>query len=634
MGMAGRMMLGSMGEDARTYDHRIARRLLAYLRPHRRQLAVVLVLVVLAAGAANAGPLLLKIAIDDAICGGVQEEAPQEAQPGVQVCDTTQGNGELLAVVGLVYIATLGLMWGLNYFQVLLTAAIGQASLWQLRNDMFAKLQRLSISYFSRHPLGAVMSRITNDVDVISEFVTLGVTSLVGDVAMLLIIVGMMFGLDWRLALVSLAVLPLMWLASRYFSRWARAAFRQVRSTVGNVYGDLQESIDGVRTAQSFVREDRNAAAFERTNRRNVDASVRAGAIVSAFIPVVDTISALATALVIVVGGMFVINGEMQVGALAAFIMLIARFFGPIQQLSRFYNQLQSTMAAGEKIFELIDEPLEVEDRPDAGALPQIEGRVDFDRVTFGYNGTDVLHDISFAVAAGQRVALVGPTGAGKTTTVNLLARFFEPGRGEIRIDGVPLDTVTQDSLRGQMGIVPQDSYLFSGTIRENIAFARPYASDEEVKQAAEAVGAHEFIQRLTDGYDTDVRERGARLSVGQRQLICFARALLADPRLLILDEATSSVDAHTEQIIQRGLDRLMDGRTSFVIAHRLATVRGADLILVFQDGAIVERGSHAELLEAGGLYYQLYTTGFPGDEAPEQTTATETTVLNRRMWM
>ena len=621
MGMAGRMMLGGMGEDTRAYDHRIARRLLAYLRPHRRQLAAVLVLVVLAAGAANAGPLLLKIGIDDGICGGVQP------------CDPTQGKGGVLAVVGLIYVGTLGLMWVLNYFQVLLTAAIGQASLWQLRNDMFAKLQRLSLSYFSRHPLGAVMSRITNDVDVISEFVTLGVTSLVGDVVMLLIIVGMMFGLDWRLALVSLAVMPLMWLASRVFSNRARTAFRQVRSTVGNVYGNLQESIDGVRTAQSFVREDRNAAAFERTNRQNVDASVRAGAIVSAFIPVVDTISALATALVIVVGGMFVINGEMGVGTLVAFIALIARFFTPIQQLTRFYNQLQSTMAAGEKIFELIDEPLDVEDQSDAQALPQIQGRVEFDGVTFGYNGTDVLHDISFDVAPGQRVALVGPTGAGKTTTVNLLARFYEAGRGEVRIDGVPLDTVTQDSLRGQMGIVPQDSYLFSGTIRENIAFARPYATDEEVVQSAEAVGAHEFIQRLPDGYDTDVRERGARLSVGQRQLICFARALLADPRLLILDEATSSVDAHTERIIERGLDRLMAGRTSFVIAHRLATVRGADLILVFHDGQIVERGAHDELLEAGGLYYQLYTTGFPGDESAE-TMATETTVLNRRMWM
>ena len=625
MGMQGRMMLGGMGDDTKAYDHRIARRLLAYLLPHRRRLVVVFVLVVLAAGAANAGPLLLKIGIDDGICGGA-----------LDCSDLTQvqGNGGLLAIVGLIYIGTLGLMWGLNYFQVLITAAIGQASLRQLRNDMFAKLQRLSLSYFSRHPLGAVMSRITNDVDVISEFVTLGVTSLVGDVVMLVIIVGMMFGLDWRLALVSLAVMPLMWLASRVFSKWARNAFRQVRSTVGDVYGNLQESIDGVRTAQSFVREDRNAAAFERTNRQNVDASVRAGAIVSAFIPVVDTISALATALVIVVGGMFVINGEMGVGTLVAFIALIARFFTPIQQLTRFYNQLQSTMAAGEKIFELIDEPLDVEDRSDAQALPQIQGRVEFDNVTFGYNGTDVLHDISFDVAPGQRVALVGPTGAGKTTTVNLLARFYEAGRGAIRIDGVPLDSVTQDSLRGQMGIVPQDSYLFSGTIRENIAFARPYATDEEVVQAAEAVGAHDFIQRLPEGYDTDVRERGARLSVGQRQLICFARALLADPRLLILDEATSSVDAHTEQIIQRGLDRLMAGRTSFVIAHRLATVRGADLILVFQDGQIVERGGHDELLEAGGLYYQLYTTGFPGDETPEQTTATETMVLNRRMWM
>ncbi len=642
MGMAGRMMLGDMGDDARAYDHRIARRLLAYLAPHRRQLAVVLVLVVLAAGAANAGPLLLKIGIDDAVCGGVQQEAQQQAQqqteqqagPAEPICDTTQSNGGLLAIVGMVYIGTLGLMWVLNYFQVLLTAAIGQASLRQLRNDMFAKLQRLSLSYFSRHPLGAVMSRITNDVDVISEFVTLGVTSLVGDVVMLVIIVGMMFGLDWRLALVSLSVMPLMWLATRVFSNWARNAFRQVRSTVGNVYGNLQESIDGVRTAQSFVREDRNAAAFEQTNRQNVDASVRAGAIVSAFIPVVDTISALATALVIVVGGMFVIDGDIKIGTLVAFIALIARFFTPIQQLTRFYNQLQSTMAAGEKIFELMDEPLDVEDESDARALPQIQGRVEFDSVTFGYNGTDVLHDISFDVAPGQRVALVGPTGAGKTTTVNLLARFYEARRGQVRIDGVPLDSVTQDSLRGQMGIVPQDSYLFSGTVRENIAFARPYATDEEVAQAAEAVGAHEFIQRLPEGYDTDVRERGARLSVGQRQLICFARALLADPRLLILDEATSSVDAHTEQIIQRGLDRLMAGRTSFVIAHRLATVRGADLILVFQDGQIVERGGHDELLEAGGLYYQLYTTGFPGDETPEQTTATESMVLNRRMWM
>jgi len=614
VGMAGRWMLGaSMGEDARTYDHRIARRLLGYLRPHQRGVALTLALVTLAMAASNAGPLLLKVGIDDGIA---------------------QGDHGLLAVVGIVYLATLALMWLLTYFQVVITAAIGQASLWQLRNDMFAKLQRLSISYFGRNPLGAVMSRITNDVDVISEFVTIGVTTLVGDIVTLVIIVAMMFALDWRLALVSLTVLPLMWIASRYFSKRARTAFRQVRSTVGHVYGNLQESIDGVRTAQSFVREDRNAAAFERTNRTNVDASVRAGAIVSAFLPVVDTISAMATGLVIVVGGMFVINDEMTVGVLVAFIALIARFFTPIQQLARFYNQLQSTMAAGEKVFELIDEPVEVADKPGASALARIDGRVEFDGVTFGYDGTDVLHDVTFTANPGQRVALVGPTGAGKTTAVNLLARFFEPRSGAIRIDGASLNAVTQESLRSQMGIVPQDSFLFSGTIRENIAFGRPEASDDDISQAARAVGAHEFIARLADGYDTDVRERGARLSVGQRQLICFARALLADPRLLILDEATSSVDAQTERIIQAGLERLMAGRTSFVIAHRLSTVRSADLILVFQDGQIVERGEHAELLHAGGLYYQLYTTGFPGDETAETTTATDAPVLNRRMWM
>jgi len=614
VGMAGRWMLGaSMGEDARTYDHRIARRLLGYLRPHQRGVALTLALVTLAMAASNAGPLLLKVGIDDGIA---------------------QGDHGLLAVVGIVYLATLALMWLLTYFQVVITAAIGQASLWQLRNDMFAKLQRLSISYFGRNPLGAVMSRITNDVDVISEFVTIGVTTLVGDIVTLVIIVAMMFALDWRLALVSLTVLPLMWIASRYFSKRARTAFRQVRSTVGHVYGNLQESIDGVRTAQSFVREDRNAAAFERTNRTNVEASVRAGAIVSAFLPVVDTISAMATGLVIVVGGMFVINDEMTVGVLVAFIVLIARFFTPIQQLARFYNQLQSTMAAGEKVFELIDEPVEVADKPGASELARIDGRVEFDGVTFGYDGTDVLHDVTFTASPGQRVALVGPTGAGKTTAVNLLARFFEPRSGAIRIDGSSLNAVTQESLRSQMGIVPQDSFLFSGTIRENIAFGRPEASDDDISQAARAVGAHEFIARLADGYDTDVRERGARLSVGQRQLICFARALLADPRLLILDEATSSVDAQTERIIQAGLERLMAGRTSFVIAHRLSTVRSADLILVFQDGQIVERGEHAELLHAGGLYYQLYTTGFPGDETAETTTATDAPVLNRRMWM
>ena len=595
--MSGRMSLGRFEGDAAAYNPRVARRLLAYLVPHKRMIAAAIVLVSIGSGANVAGPLLLKFGIDE----------------GIQKRDT-----DVLASIGAIYLLTLFVMWAGTYLQVRISATIGQASLLRLRNDMFAKLNRLSLSYFTRHPLGTVMSRVTNDVDVISEFVTMGVVSLVTDVFILLIIVIMMFALNAKLALVTMAMLPVMWLASRFFSTLARNAFRDVRSTVGDVYANLQESIDGVRVTQSFGRERTNASRFQATNQANVAASVRAGAIVSGFIPVIDTISAIATALVIVVGGALVVGEEVEIGVLVAFIAFVARFFQPIQQLTRFYNQMQSTMAAGEKIFELMDEPEEISDSPAATELPSITGRVEFDNVTFAYEGADVLRNVSFVAEPGQRIALVGPTGAGKTTTINLLARFYDADDGEIRIDGHPIRSVTQHSLRSQLGIVPQDSFLFSGSIFENIAFARPDASEQEVLDAAKAVGAHDFILELPSGYQTEVRERGSRLSVGQRQLICFARALLADPRILILDEATSSVDARNERAIQEALERVMRGRTSFVIAHRLATVRGADLILVFQDGEIIERGAHEELLARRDLYYKLYTTGFPGKDQAE----------------
>ena len=609
--MSGRMSLGRFEGDAAAYNPRITRRLLAYLAPHKRMIAAAIVLVTIGAGANVAGPLLLKFGIDEGI---------------------EKGDAGTLARVGVIYLLTLFVMWAGTYFQVRISATIGQASLLKLRNDMFAKLNRLSLSYFTRHPLGAVMSRVTNDVDVISEFVTMGVVSLVTDVFILLIIVIMMFFLNAKLALVTLTMLPVMWVASRIFSAMARNAFRDVRNTVGDVYANLQESIDGVRVTQSFGRERANASQFRATNQANVAASVRAGAIVSGFIPVIDTISAISTALVVVVGGSLVVGDETSSGVLVAFIALVARFFQPIQQLTRFYNQLQSTMAAGEKIFELIDEPEEISDAPAAVELPPITGRVEFDNVTFAYDGADVLRDVSFTAEPGQRVALVGPTGAGKTTTINLLARFYDADAGEVRIDGHPIRSVTQHSLRRQLGIVPQDSFLFSGSIHQNIVFGRPEASENEVIEAAKAVGAHDFIQELPNGYQTDVRERGARLSVGQRQLICFARALLADPRILILDEATSSVDARTERAIQDALEHLMEGRTAFVIAHRLATVRGADLILVFQDGEIVERGAHAELLAQRELYYKLYTTGFPGKDQVE-ISQTMPQGPPRRMW-
>ena len=609
--MSGRMSLGRFEGDAAAYNPQVTRRLLAYLAPHKRMIAAAIVLVSIGSGANVAGPLLLKMGIDEGI---------------------DKRDFDTLSTIGAIYLLTLFVMWAGTYFQVRISATIGQASLLRLRNDLFAKLNRLSLSYYTRHPLGAIMSRITNDVDVISEFVTMGVVSLVTDVFILLIIVIMMFVLDVKLALVTLTMLPVMWVASRFFSAKARTAFRDVRSTVGDVYANLQESIDGVRVTQSFGRERTNASRFRDTNRATMQASVRAGAIVSGFIPVIDTISAVATALVIVVGGSLVVGGDTSTGTLVAFIALVARFFQPIQQLTRFYNQLQSTMAAGEKIFELMDEPEEISDSPLAVELPPITGRVEFDDVTFAYDGADVLRNVSFTAEPGQRVALVGPTGAGKTTTINLLARFYDADVGEVRIDGYPIRSVTQQSLRRQLGIVPQDSYLFSGSIYQNIVFGRPDASEHEVIDAAKAVGAHDFIEELSNGYQTDVRERGARLSVGQRQLICFARALLADPRILILDEATSSVDARTERAIQTALERVMEGRTSFVIAHRLATVRGADLILVFQDGEIVERGAHAELLARRELYYKLYTTGFPGKDQVE-TAPVEPTMLVRPRW-
>ena len=416
--MSGRMSLGRFEGDAAAYNPRVARRLLAYLAPHKRMIAAAILLVSIGSGANVAGPLLLKIGIDE----------------GIEKRDTNT-----LATVGAIYLLTLFVMWAGTYLQVRISATIGQASLLRLRNDLFAKLNRLSLSYFTRHPLGAVMSRLTNDVDVISEFVTMGVVSLVADVCILLIIVIMMFTLNFKLALVTMAMLPVMWLASRFFSAKARNAFRDVRSTVGDVYANLQESIDGVRVTQSFGRERTNASRFQATNQANVAASVRAGAIVSGFIPVIDTISAIATASVIVVGGSLVVGEEVTVGVLVAFIALVARFFQPIQQLTRFYNQLQSTMAAGEKIFELMDEPEEISDSPAATELPSVTGRVEFDNVTFAYEGTDVLRNVSFVAEPGQRIALVGPTGAGKTTIINLLARFYDADDGEIRVDGHPI---------------------------------------------------------------------------------------------------------------------------------------------------------------------------------------------------
>ena len=412
-----------------------------------------------------------------------------------------------------------------------------------------------------------------------------------------------------------------MFLITRIFSGQARSRFREVRHRVGKVYANLQENISGVRVAQSFTREDLNYRQFQGTNRENLDASVRAARVMAAFPPAVELVTALAIGLVIVYGGYRVLNGAISIGVLVAFLSYVQQFFNPIREISAWYTNLQQAMAGGERIFALLDTDPEIVDKPDALALAVVDGHVRFEDVTFGYDPEQpVLSEINLEAKPGETIALVGPTGAGKTSIVNLLMRFYDVQQGRIVIDGHDLQDVQIGSLRRQVGMVLQDSFLFSGSILENIRYGKPEASMEEVESAARTVGIDGFIQRLPDGYETAVMERGGRLSVGQRQLICFARALLIDPHILILDEATSSVDAHTEILIQRALATLLQGRTAFVIAHRLSTIKNADNILVLRDGKIVERGVHEDLLAARGFYADLYTTGVTSGMEVEET--------------
>jgi ATP-binding cassette, subfamily B, multidrug efflux pump len=575
------------------YDPNVARGLLRFLKPYTGQMVLSLLFMIIVTISAVAGPYFVKQAIDNGI---------------------SQKNLAALWNTVLIYFVIASIAWVANIARVRLMSRVGQHVLYDVRTAMFLHLQKLSLSFYNRYSVGRVITRVINDVGTLREFVTWATLAIVRDILAIVGIIIAMLLLDVRLSLITFTVLPLMVIATILFRRVARRNYRKVRAAVSWTNSVLAENVNGVRVVQAFSRQPVNYKNFrDYVNRYFLERSLDAAKVASMFTPVVDILGAVATALVIYIGGMMVLGETMTAGALVAFVLYIDRLFDPIRDLSRRFDTLQSTMAGGERILELLNTTIEVQDAPDARDMGPISGEVRFENVSFHYSDDPalVLDGIDLEVEEGQTVALVGETGAGKTTIVKLLTRFHDPTAGRVCVDGVDLRLVTQTSLRRQMGMVLQDPFLFNGSVRENILFGRLDASEEEVLAAAKAVGAHEFITRLKNGYDTSVEEGGATLSVGQRQLISFARALLADPRILILDEATSSVDTQTEQIIQQALATLLQGRTSFVIAHRLSTITSADKIVAIHDGRIVEQGTHAELLANQGMYYDLYRTGF-----------------------
>jgi ABC-type multidrug transport system fused ATPase/permease subunit len=532
-------------------------------------------------------PLLAKLAVDQGI---------------------KKGDLQTLAWIVLAFVAIGIATFGLSSLQTYLTGWVGERALADLRIQLFSHLQRLSLGYFERNRTGAIVSRITNDVEALDTLVTDGVTSLVQNLMLLVGTAVVLFFLDWRLALATLSVLPLMALATIWFRVRSNRAYRRVRERIGLVTATLAEDIAGMRVVQSYAREPRNQVSFRGINNLYREANYETIVLNGLYFPAVDFLASLATAIVLGYGGYLLLHDEVSVGTLLAFFLYLVNFFDPVQQLSQLYNTFLSATAALDKIIEVLDEEPEIVDAATALALPRIDGHVRFEGVRFGYGSLpEVLHGIDLDVPAGTSVALVGRTGAGKSTIAKLIARFYDPREGRITIDGHDIHDVQQGSLRRQLGVVPQEGFLFAGTVAENIAFARPDATRAEVEQAAAAVGADRWIQELENGYDTQLGERGFRLSLGQRQLVAFARALLADPRILILDEATSSVDIGTERVIEGALQRLLAGRTAFVIAHRLSTIQGADLIVVLADGQIVEKGTHEELMTRGGAYTSLY---------------------------
>jgi ABC-type multidrug transport system fused ATPase/permease subunit len=591
--------LATSEEDfGRAFDPRVIGRLWRYASPFKGRIAIGIVLLLINTGTAVLGPLIPGLAVN-------------------YIHD--QNTNGLYWICGL-FMVNNTVQWLSQYQQVYQMTWVGQHALYRVASDMFSHIASLSLSFFDQNETGRVMARMQNDVNVLQQMLSNGMIAIFGSMLSLVGFLGILFVLNWRLAaLVSISV-PIMSATIWIWQRYARRSFLRARATISAVNSSIQENVSGVRVIQSLSRESINSRQFRDVNAQNMRASVEAGQASALVQPMVELIGAATLAVAIFVGGNMVLNGDLSLGFLVAFALYINRFFDPIRDMTQQYTNMQRATVAAERVFEILDWPQDVADAPGAIELNEIRGEVELRHVDFGYSEEiQVLHDLSLTIQPGEHVALVGQTGAGKSTIISLLARFYDVTGGALLVDGYDIRGVTMRSLRQQMGIVLQDPVIFSGTVRDNIAYGKPEATDEEIEAAAKAVGVHDLIMRLDRGYKTRVLPSGANLSLGQRQLISFARAMLVQPRILMLDEATAGIDTQTEVILQRGVAKLMEGRTAIVVAHRLSTIRDSDRIIVLKEGQIAEEGNHASLMQARGIYYDLYTMGFKDVAAGEE---------------